>query len=118
QRWMLWIAERQFASERELLRHVGVNVLAALGHRAIKRPERHVAEENHNHRALAPGGVGERIEQPIDEREAAAAALRHSRHCNTWLDPSLGGQPMARGATEVHIKGGTPPLLCRISRRC
>ena len=58
---MFAVAECKLARERELLGHVGVEVLAALGDDAIERPERGVAQENRKRRVLAPGGVGKRV---------------------------------------------------------
>ncbi len=72
---MLGVAQRQLAPERELLGHVGVDVLAALGDDAVKRPQRHIAEENRDRRALAPGGVGERIEEPLDAARGRGGPL-------------------------------------------
>jgi hypothetical protein len=112
---VLGIAERELPPERELLGHIGVDVLAGLGDGAVKRPERHIPEEDHDHRALAPGGVGERIEQPLDARERAAAPLRLGRHCKHPVDPYPGG------SLWHDVQGrsiSSSPWLCRIRRRC
>ena len=69
---MLGVAERHLARERELLGHVGVNVLTALRDGGVKRPQPHIGDEDGDHRALAPRRVGKRVEQPVDNREAAA----------------------------------------------
>src|SRR5262249_57034690 len=45
------------------------------------------------------------VEPTFYGREAAAAALRHGRHCKHPVWAPFGRQPMARRAGEVHIKG-------------
>jgi hypothetical protein len=61
---MLGVAQRQFAREHELLGHVGVNVLAALGNGRVKRPQPGIGEKDGDHRALAPRRVDKGVEQP------------------------------------------------------
>jgi hypothetical protein len=73
---MLRVTPRQLAREDVLLGHVGVDVLAPLGEDAVERPERDIAEENRDRRALAPRRVGERIEQPLDQ--PGRTVLRHN----------------------------------------
>src|SRR5262249_4335046 len=66
-RRMLRVAPRQFAGEDILLGHVGVDVLTALGENAVEGPEPYIADESRYCRALAPRGIGERVEQPLDQ---------------------------------------------------
>jgi hypothetical protein len=121
ERRMFRVAQRQLAREGELLGHVGVDVLTGLGQRAVERPERHIAQENGDHRALAPRGIAERSEQPLDQREAAAAGIRHGRH---RMHPARLAPPFGRrlwhdgSGRSISRAQGPLPRLCRIGRRC
>jgi hypothetical protein len=81
QRRMLRVAPRQLTAEDELLGHVGVDVLAALGNDGVEGPGRDIAEEDRGSGALAPRGVAERIEKALDELEAPTAGIRQRHLC-------------------------------------
>ncbi len=68
---MLWRAEADLVRPRHHLAHVEMDVLAAFGDDAIKRPYRGVAAEQERHGSLATRRIDQGIVKPI-ERAARA----------------------------------------------
>jgi hypothetical protein len=80
ERRMLRRAPERLARPGDHLAHVEVDVLAALGDRAVERPQRAVGGEHRHDGALAPRRSGERRNQAIEHRADADAGRRG--HCS------------------------------------
>jgi hypothetical protein len=58
-----------------------MDVLADLGDGGVKGPECALADESRVRGAFAPRRIGERVGQPLDEREAATSGMGHGGRC-------------------------------------